>query len=551
MGFYFDTWILKEEREKSSLKELILKSQGIKKETDIKKVLEKKFPEDMHDPKLLKDYQKSIDRIVKAIDQKERIIIFGDYDVDGTVGTTILYSLLEKVGALASYRIPHRKKHGYGLKKSFIDELSEKNIGLIITVDNGISAIDEVAYAKEKNIDIIITDHHLPGEKTPDAYAIVNHKQKDCHYPFPELCGAALAYKVALGIAKHYLTISEYEGFAYKMLDLAALATVADCMPIKGENHLIVKEGLKVLKTTKHEGIKKLASIANINLENATAETFGFQIGPRINAAGRLSEAYIGVQFLLGKAEFAEELERLNNERKEMVEQALQAAEKYAIPEEVIIASSKNWHTGIIGLIAGKLTEKYYLPAIILEEQEGKMIASCRAPEGFDMHKFLSEFSQYFEHFGGHAQAAGFSILKEKYLDFQTHAKERGKEILQQLNLKKVLTINAEIFITELDMQTFDFIDQFAPFGIGNEKPLFLLKNISSIQWSFLGKDNKHIQGRIMTPSGEKRIIKFFSEELIDSLEAHLSYDIVFRLSKNSWRGNSTVQLDLIDLRKS
>lgn len=551
MGFYYNTWNIKKEREKCSLKERILECRGIKNKENLKEYTEKKFPEDMHTPELLKDYKKSINRIIKAVDSQERIIIFGDYDVDGTVGTTILYSILKKVAAEASYRIPHRKKHGYGLKKHFIDELSEKNISLIITVDNGISAVEEVAYANKKGIDVIISDHHLPGATLPPAHAIVNHKQKDCHYPFSELCGAALSYKLSQGIAKHYLSKKEYEDFSQNMLDLTALATVADCMKIQGENHLIVKEGLKVLKNTKHEGLKKLASLANISLENADAETLAFQIGPRINAAGRLGEAYLGVQLLLGKIEFAEELERLNNERKSMVETALKTAEKHVIPGQIIIASSKDWHAGIIGLIAGKLTEKYHLPSIILEEQEGRMIASCRAPEGFDIHSFLQGFSQYFEHFGGHAQAAGFSILKEKFKNFQFDAQKQSENILKESPLEKVLDIDTEIFIHELSMENWNFIEQFAPFGIGNEKPVFLLRNISGIQWSFLGKDQKHIQGRIISPSGEFRIIKFFSEELISNLEAQWSYDIVFQLSQNIWREKKTLQLNLIDLKKS
>ena len=550
MGIYFDIWEIQDQRHNKDFKDIILHSQNLHSQNEIHTRMTQNFPEHMHDPKLLKDYDLALQRIIKAVNNKERIVIFGDYDVDGTVGTTILYSILQQVSEAVSYRIPHRKNDGYGLKKYFIDELAEKNTKLIITVDNGITSVEEVDYAQKKNIDVIISDHHIPGEKIPQAYAIINHKQKDCHYPFPELCGAALGYKIALGIAKHFLPPTQYKAFAYNNLDIIALATVADCVPIKGENHLLVKTGLEVLKNTKNKGLKQLCKEANIDRENANEETFGFQLGPRINAAGRLKSAYLGVQLLLGKTEFASELEILNNTRKQMVETAMKEAEKNIIPGQIIILHSKHWHTGIIGLIAGKLTEKYHLPSIILEEQSSIMVASCRTVPGFNIYDFLSLFSHFFQRFGGHSQAAGFSILIEKFHQFKQEAQAKSQKILLQNPLVKKLSINSEIFLKELHLDNYNYIQQFSPFGIENVPPIFLVKNIH-IQWKILGKSKEHISGNISTPQGNIRIIKFFATDMFHILNSETSYDIVFKLGKNNWRNQTQLQLELIDIKEN
>jgi single-stranded-DNA-specific exonuclease len=551
MGIYFDIWDIQHKRNNKDFKDIVLDSQNLNSENEIQKRISQKFPEDMHSPELLKDYPLALERIIKAVNNKERIVIFGDYDVDGTVGTTILYSILQQVTKAVSYRIPHRKNDGYGLKKYFIDELAQKNIGLIITVDNGITAVEEVDYARTKNIDVIISDHHIPGKKLPEAYAIINHKQENCHYPFSELCGAALGYKIALGIAKHFLNNDEYKAFAYNNLDIIALATVADCVPIKGENHLLVKTGLEVLKNTNNKGLKQLCKEANIDRESANEETFGFQIGPRINAAGRLKSAYLGVQLLLGKTEFAAELETLNNTRKQMVETAMKEAEKNIIPGQIIIIHSKHWHTGIIGLIAGKLTEKYHLPSIVLEEQNTIMVASCRTVPGFDIYNFLSLFSHFFQRFGGHSQAAGFSILTEKFDTFQQEALKKSQTILLEKPLIKKLSIHGEIYLKELHLDSYKYIQQFAPFGIENTAPIFILKNIHNIQWKVLGKSKEHIIGNISTPQGTIRIIKFFATEIFDILDPETSYNIVCKLGKNCWKNQTQLQLELIDIEKS
>ena len=550
-SLFYDTWTLLDKRTpEENLEDILLRQRGIDSDKKKQEFFETQYPDGIHDPQEFLDYDKAIERISDAIKNEERIVIFGDYDVDGTVGTSILVEILQRVGAKVSYRIPHRKDDGYGLKSYFVDELKENNVSLLVTVDNGISAVEEVKHANNLGIDVIITDHHLPHDEVPPAFAIVNHKQTECEYPYPELCGAALGYKIALGIAKHFLSEDEYQAYARGKLDLVALATVADCMPLLGENRVLVKAGLEVLKNTKNPGLQAMKQTGNINYDFATSETFGFQIGPRINAGGRLAHAYYGLQLLLGKTEFAETLEKLNEQRKDMVSEALEGVMNQDLHPSIIIESSPEWHTGIIGLIAGKLTEKNHCPSIILEEQEEQAVASCRAPEGFDMFAFLSEFKDDFLHFGGHAQAAGFSIKKENLAAFKKKAEKRATEILMEQPLNKTLQLSAELFAHEISLNTYKQIEHFEPFGIGNEKPVFVINNLENIQWKFVGKENEHLTGNFKSPSGEWiKIIRFFATDIPYKLLQSKSVNIACKLGKNVWREQESLQLELVDIQ--
>lgn len=547
-GLLFDSWQFLFSQDQKALEDILLEERGIITEEEKQQFFHQEYPNGLHEPSLLKDYQKALDRVLQAIANKEKIIVFGDYDVDGVVGTSILTEVLQKVGALVSYRIPHRKKHGYGLKSHFLDELYERGVTLIITVDNGIAAAQAIAHAKSLGIDVIVTDHHIPQAEIPPAFAIVNPKQEGCPYPYKELCGAALAYKLALGIAQHFFSPKEFEAYKHHKLDLVALATVADCMPLTGENRVIVKEGLQVLKSTKNPGLQALIESAGISLEKPNADIFGFQIGPRINAAGRLSEAYIALQMLLGKTEFAQELESLNAQRKAMVKEALEQANNDIAPNALIMKSSPDWHAGIIGLIAGQLTEKHFLPSIILEEQEHQLVASCRAPEGFDIFAFLLEFKDFFDHFGGHEQAAGFSIAKHRFDEFRILAEAQAKKLITLKPLHKKLPIHAELSLEDLHLDLFHTLQQFEPFGMGNEKPSFILKNVA-VEWRTMGKENDHLLGVLRKKNGEEvRILKFFAGHLVDVLRSHKIFHVVGSLSKNTWEGRDSLQIDMVDI---
>ena len=507
----------------------------------------KDYPNNLHSATEFKDFQKAKDRIMLAIKNEERVMIYGDYDVDGTMGTSILTRTLLALGAKVSYRIPHRDRDGYGLKNHLIQEIHDRKVSLIITVDNGINAVEQVDFANSLGIDVIITDHHQPQEKIPNSYALINPKQETCTYPFDELCGAGIAFKFCreLLLTSHVYT-KELED---EILGLAAIATVADCVPLIDENRLIVQAGLDVLKTHPNEGIKELCKIAKIPLDTIKSDTIGFQIGPRINASGRLDHAYNSVQLVMGNPDMPQKIEKLNETRKLIVQEALAALEDN-MPEKntIIILKNPGWPAGIIGLIAGRLCEKYALPTLALQEKEHDLVASCRAPEGFDIFAFLQNFTQYFDHFGGHKQAAGLSMKKEKFDDFFAAATKKSKEILEKNPIQKTLEIFSRIKVEEISQQFLQTMARGEPFGMKNEKPLFLLTPPSSIQWKHIS-ERKHTRGEFYTDTGEKiSLIRFFSEECQHLFQNHTPITLVVSIQKKTWNNQDYIDMEIKDI---
>jgi single-stranded-DNA-specific exonuclease len=534
---FYDEWkITKEAKENLSL---ILEEQ-FKEQTEIK---------GEHPKTELKDINKAFKRIEKAIATKEKIIVFGDYDVDGTVGSSILTEALEKCGATVSYRLPHRKKDGYGLKKHILDEIKASGASLVITVDNGISAIEESAYAKELGIDLIITDHHIVPEEKVSAHAVINPQQNDCPYPFKEICGAAVAYKLACFLCENLLSKDELKNFQEKMLCRVALATVCDCMPIIDENKHFVRKGLQLLKEKKDPQLISLINFAGLDIKEINEESFGFQLGPRINAAGRLSSAYFALQFLLGKDQNKEVLESLNQKRKDIVKESIQDL-TISKEKSCIIIHSKEFHIGVIGLIAGRLTEKYNLPSIVLSEETEKLTASCRAPVGFNLYSFLKKLERYFTHFGGHESAAGFSMAKKDFPAFKKEATSLSKEILKNTELTKELKILSEIKSSDINLKTLEEINNYAPFGIKNEKPIFLVKDYKSIEWKIFGKKEEHLAAFIKSETGNIiKAIKFFAAEKLPKITEKTALELAVSLKKNVWQNTEKVELELIDVK--
>ncbi len=530
-------------RNDKSLIEILYQSKGLNSEQDISEFFTEDFDK-IYEYKTLKDIEKSVNRIILAIEKKERIIIFWDYDIDWVTATTILVQTLEWFWANVSYRIPNREKDWYGLKKHFIDELKEKEVALIITVDNWISSIEEVKYANKKNIDIIITDHHIPKEELPNAFAIINPKQKKCNYEFKELCWAGIAFKLSIALQEKI----DHKIDKEKYLDLLTIATIWDIVPLIWENRSIVIKWLKEIAKTKNEWLKALCEFSNIDLTKCDTETIWFQIGPRINVAGRIKDAYIALQLFLGKIENAEILENLNSYRKDLVKHVTQEKEKIE-ENSLIILSSKKWIAGIIGLIAWRLTEKHCLPTIIISEKEDKFVASCRSPEWFDIHNFLSNFTEYFEHFWWHSQAAGFSMKKDKFEEFKSRAEKLASTILKKSPLEKKLNIITEIYENELTLKMLNEINTLSPFWCGNEKPIFLLKNVK-IQWSNIWQEWAHLSWIIKTKYWIIKLIQFFTEHLDTELNKKETHDVAVSLSKNIWNNTVSLQLQVIAITK-
>lgn len=539
-------WEIKNTSEKSVI-DKICENRGLSDPNDLTQFLEPDFEKDFHDPFLLPGMQKAVDRIKTAITNKERIMIYGDYDMDGISGTAIMFIALQKLGAEVSYRLPHRVNDGYGLSEKFVGEFDDVDVKLVITVDCGISNADEIAKLSQKGIDVIVTDHHTVPEKYPDAaYEVVHPLRADSKYPFKKLTGAGVAFKLVQALFGK-------DPFVYEILDLASLGTVADCGPIVGENRLIVKKGLEILPQTKWEGLKALLESAGVNTERPlNTFTIGYQIAPRINAAGRIDSPYHALQLLVkdDPKNLADKLETLNRKRQDMLKKAQEEAEKRYIENDdnfIIIDYDKNWHVGIIGLVAGKLAEKFNKPAIILQEFDDYMVASARSPEFFNIVEALAEHKEYLMHFGGHAQAAGFNIKKEKFEEFKPAISAYAKEKLSSCEIISRLPIDCEIKPDELNWETFEFIRSMEPYGIANERPTFLLKDAVIQHAKVVGKDEKHLSVYINKGGVNIRGIAFNFGEHAEYVRNQRSLDIVFQLDENEWKGKSSLQMKILD----
>lgn len=542
----------------------ILHNRGITDAQDINAYLTPSFKRSFHNPFLMKDMDKAVNRLTTAIKNQERIIIFGDYDVDGISGTAVLYNSLKALNANMSYRLPHRVKDGYGLNIKFIDEFKEKGIKVLITVDCGISCKEQVEAAKKAGIDVIITDHHTIPEQIPDqAYAILHPKQEDCHYPFKGLTGAGVAYKLATALITSLLPSEQRDKLIYSLLDLASLGTVADLGPLLDENRVIVKYGLEAMQNSNWEGLQLLMESAGIDLnQKLGVHDIGFKIGPRINAAGRIDHPYYALQMLLHQGDIEEgkskalNLERLNQERQEMVKNAiLEVEEKVANwPEDhkIFIASSPDWHVGILGLICSRVVEKTNLPTIALQEFDEHLVASFRSTPELNAVEVLNSVKDLLIHYGGHAQAAGFSISKDKYSEFVERVTQFAKDKLNGLENHPTIKIDALLDSKDISDQLMKLISQMEPFGVENEKPIFMLKNIEIVDPKIVGKDQNHLHFLVKTETGNRySCIAFKLGKLIEQI-IHLNHlDIVFSLENNTWKGHQSIQLQVIDIKLS
>ncbi|MCX6734418.1 MAG: single-stranded-DNA-specific exonuclease RecJ [Candidatus Peregrinibacteria bacterium] len=544
-------WLIKNHDNQKTVFERLLENRGIK---DVGGITE------FHDPHLFNDMEKVLQRLDKAIQDQERIIVFGDYDVDGISGTALLVHILKKVKANVSYRLPNRLADGYGLSSKFIDEFIEKNINIIITVDCGISCRNEVEKANSAGIDVIITDHHTVPEFLPAAYAILHPKLKDTTYPFRELTGAGVALKLAHALINKYLPENERQDYLYSLLDLATLGTIADLGSLTDENRLIVIKGLESLTNTKWAGLKKIKELASIK-EGIKMNTtnIGFQMAPRINAAGRIGDPYTALSLLLQEEEgeqvtkLGDKLESLNKERQQMTEQALHEAEAIFLNQEnmpsILIAYSATWHVGILGLVAGKLAEKYGRPAIAMQDFGDTLVASARSPEYFNIVDALTNTKEHLINFGGHAQAAGFSLNKDKLADFTKDVSEYARTNLEKVELKTILEIDCQLSGEEIDENLLSTIEKLQPFGVDNRKPTFVMKGIEPFFVNQVGQDGNHL--KFTVKYGEKKfpVIAFRMGQFIGQLRQHRKIDLVFQLEHHSWNEREFIQLQALDFK--
>ena len=545
-------------KQKISIKKNIISYDETSDNQNIEEILMKRFDDplelertidDLHDPFGLKDMDKAVERILQAKQNDEKVMIFWDYDVDGVTSTSILMHFFKKIGIKASYRLPHRVNDWYGLKDYFVDECKELGVSLIITVDCGTRDIDVIKHAKKLWVDIIVTDHHaVPDEIPEEAVAIVNPKRPDCDYPFKGLAGAGVAFKVMCAVASEVLDFEEYEEYIRESIDICAIGTVADCMTLTGENRLIVIEWLKQIRNSRSRGIRRLIE-DKINTD-LDADVFGFVIGPRLNAAGRMDSPYKAVNLILNNGETLEktlhEIENLNEQRKfqtkMFVEEALQ---KVNPKDNLLFYYSAAIEHGIIGIVAGRLTEQFYRPSIVLKDEWDKLVASCRAPEYFSMIEVLEKYKDYFIAFWGHKQAAGFSIAREKFWEFKT-------KILAELNAinfrehKKEIKVDKLVALNELGFGFLYKINKFKPYGIGNTKPVFMVEDLQFTSVEILGKNSRdHIHFK--TPHGYK-IYGFWFGQYLEEIKKAEKIDLIFDMSEDVWMWKKNLMLKVVDI---
>lgn len=462
--------------------------------------------ETIHSPLMFQDMEKAVARIKQAIAQKERIMVFGDYDADGISGAAILIRTLRQMGAEASCRIPHREEDGYGLKMKFVDEFITLGVELVITVDCGIACPREVETAQVNNIDVIITDHHdIPLEPAKQAYAIIHPKYAD-GYPFKHLSGSGVAYKLASALTED----------AYKYLDLASIGTIADLVPLTGENRSIARRGLKQMAKTFWRGLNALKNTANISefdLKNLDSDMIGYRLAPRINAAGRIKSPYTALYLLISDGadveKLAVELNELNVQRQDLVKKIISKIE-YDESEKIIFIKG-DWQKGVLGLIAGKLSEKTNKPALAMTEKNGVLTGSARSPAYFDITGALKRADSLLKEYGGHKKAAGFGVEKKNFQEFK-------KVLLEQIATVEIpakkLMIDCELEERDLNLDMVSKIEKFRPFGEENACPKFLIKNVKILEVKMVGSDSSHL--KLTGVLGRKKIsgIKFKASQV-------------------------------------
>ncbi|MBN1948962.1 MAG: single-stranded-DNA-specific exonuclease RecJ [Candidatus Cloacimonetes bacterium] len=513
--------------------------------------------DDVFDPFLFKDMDLAADRIVTAIRKMENITIYGDYDVDGTTSTALLYLGLRKINAIVDYYIPHRMIDGYGLSLSGIDQIVENGTKLIISVDCGINAIDEVKQINQLGIDIIVTDHHNPKDNIPEAYAIINPRISECNYPFKELAGVGVAYKLLMAVYNRMGVDSQ--DYIDKYVDLVALGTIADIVPLISENRIFASIGLERLVKKQNIGLNALINLAGLSQKELNSADIVFGIAPRINAAGRMGSALRAVELMVAteeekSMELAEIIERENSLRQQIDQKTFQEAceiieKKYHNLDETgcIVISSDDWHPGVIGIVASKLVEKYYRPTIMITFKDGIGSGSGRSISGFDLFEALTSVEENLETFGGHKYAAGLSILSE-YLDmFENRLNKYVLEHLSKDELIPPLTVENKLELYEINEHLLEWLNKFAPFGPGNLRPTFYTEKVMIVGFPYnVGKN--HLKLKVMKDGCVLDLIGFNLGDFLPFLKKGSVIDIAYSLEFNTWQGRTTIQGKLKDI---
>jgi single-stranded-DNA-specific exonuclease len=512
--------------------------------------------EDLHNPYLMKDMDKAVERIELAIENGENILVFGDYDVDGTTAVSLVSSYLKTYYPNVATYIPDRYDEGYGISFKGIDFADDNGFSLIIALDCGIKSIDHVAYAKERNIDFIICDHHRPGNSLPEAVAVLDPKREDCSYPYDELCGCGIGFKLiqALGENRNQ-TIEDLTSY----LDLVATAIAADIVPMTGENRILAYFGLQVINSDPRPGFKAL--IHQIKKKTLDITDVVFIIAPRINAAGRIKHGNHAVELLTEfdfeqAQQFASEIEAYNSERKDLDKQITKEALGQIIENNekerfTTVVFQEDWHKGVIGIVASRLIETYYRPTLVFTKSGDKYAASARSVKGFDVYNALEACSEHLEQFGGHMYAAGMTLLEENYLAFKNAFEKVVSATIHPDMLTPEISIDAEINLTDITPKLTRILKQFEPFGPQNMTPVFLTKNVKDTGYAQkLGADEEHLKLFVRQNNSEgMAAIGFGLGNKMELTTNKKPFEAVYCLDEKEWNGKTSIQLRLKDIK--
>lgn len=510
--------------------------------------------EALHDPYLLLGMEKAVPRIRQAIENEEHILIYGDYDADGVSSTSLMIYFMRCLGASYDIYIPHRSNEGYGLHNHALDWANQQGVTLVITVDTGISAVDQIAYANSLGMDVIVTDHHEPPDVLPDAYALINPKQPGCPYPFKGLAGVGVAYKLAQAV----LTDPPIE-----WTEIVAIGTIADLMPLTGENRILVSRGLECMRHTAFPGIKALMEVSGITMGTVTSINVAFGMAPRINASGRLDHAGSAVALLTTEdtqeaQQLSYALDELNKERQQVVETIVQEAllqlqDKMAdgsVPD-VIVLAGEGWNVGVVGIVASKILERYYRPVIILgiDPETGMCKGSARSIPGLDIYEALTSCKELMDHYGGHPSAAGMSLAREQLPAFESALNRFASEVMSEEDYLPVTMTDGEWMLTDVPLPVIDEMEMLAPFGMSNPVPKFVFRGTQLVEKRKMGKEGKHLKLVLRQGGAKIEAVAFGRGDLADLLDEGMTLDILGEVSVNEWNGARKPQLMLQDMQ--
>jgi single-stranded-DNA-specific exonuclease len=515
----------------------------------------------LHDPFLMKDMDKGANRLATAIRRGEKILVYGDYDVDGTTATSIVYLFLKEFGVDVDYYIPHRFKEGYGINPAGIEHAINTNVDVIISVDCGITAIDEAETIRDHGIDLIICDHHNVADQIPNALAVLDPKRPDCTYPFDGLSGAGVGFKLVQGTTQ---VLGLAPDMPLKLLDLVAVSTASDIVPIVDENRVLMREGLKIINKNPRQGIRALMNLIHMKPGTVDTSSIVFSIGPRINAAGRMGDASKAVKLLIAETPAeakarAHELESINIKRRETDTKTMEEAQRKVDSEydmkkiSSMVLHDEDWHLGVIGIVASRLVDAYSRPTIMLSTVDDKLKGSARSIKGFNIYDAIKQCEDLLEQFGGHEFAAGMTLKPENLTQFRKRIDEIAANTLTEKDFEPALSVDCELDLSAVDMRFWKLLSQFEPFGPGNKRPTFVSKDVRVVGVpTIVGKG--HLKMRVaQNGSGVFNTIGFNMHEYLPIIRnaADKSMEIAYSLEENHWKGSRKLQLKLRDVHFS